>query len=332
MKIIVDGMGGDHAPIEIVAGCVLAAKEYKLPITIVGKQDIINQLLTEFDAPMDMIEVINATEVITNHDQPARAIRRKKDSSLVIGMNLLKQHRDDGVFITSGSTGAALAGGLFIVGRIPGIDRPAIAAILPNLKRGTLLIDCGANAECKVRNLVEFAGMGSYYMEKVWDRKKPKVGLINIGTEESKGSELLKSAYQELAANKNINFVGNVEAREIPNGVVDIVVCDGLVGNVVLKLTEGTASAFVKTLRYNFENSGLIPKIGAFLAKPALRKFKASFDYTEYGGAPLLGINGGIIKAHGNTKRVTMKYAIKQGQLMIEKGVVAAIRQMSAEA
>ncbi|NLI61383.1 MAG: phosphate acyltransferase PlsX [Clostridiales bacterium] len=324
MKIIVDAMGGDHAPIEVLKGCVEAANEYRLNLTLVGKEDLIKKHLTAMNASLEFFEIINASEVIEPDETPVTAIKRKKDSSMVRGFELLRQDPSS-VFISAGSTGALMAGGLLRVGRIKGINRPALAPLIPTKKNPVLLVDAGANADCKPINLVQFAIMGSVYMEKVLGREKPTVGLVNIGTEDTKGNELTKETYSLLQDQKNINFFGNVEARDIPAGIVDIVVCDGFTGNIILKLTEGLASNIFGIMKEEFTKD-FRSKIGALLLKPSLRSLKDTMDYAEHGGAPLLGINGGIIKAHGSSDARAIKNAIRQGMLFAEQQVLSNIK------
>lgn len=323
MKIIVDAMGGDYAPSEIIQGCIDAVHEYDISLILVGREDILCDELAKRQAPEGRFEVVHASEVIGPQESPVAAIRKKKDSSMVKAFKLL---RDDpeGVFVSAGNTGALMAGGLLKVGRIKGIDRPALAPMIPNLGQGTLLIDAGANADCKVENLVQFAIMGSIYIERVLGRKNPTVGLVNIGEEETKGNELTKAAYQMLKDTESIHFIGNIEPRDIPRGVVDVLVCDGFVGNTILKLTEGLAISLFGMLKEEFTQNA-ITKIGALMLKPGLRKIKANMDYAEHGGAPLLGIKGGIIKAHGSSNARAIKNAIRQGMLFIEHQVLKTI-------
>ncbi len=323
MRIIVDGMGGDYAPSEIVKGSLEAVLEYGINITLTGDSARLEEELRSLNAPMDRFEIIHASEVITMEDSPVAAIRKKKDSSMVKGFELVREDPES-VFISAGNTGALMAGSLLKVGRIKGIDRPALAPVLPNRGNGTLLIDAGANTEVKPENLVQFAIMGSVYMENVLGRKQPTVGLLNIGTEESKGSEVYKAAYQILKEQKFINFVGNVEAREVPAGVVDVLVCDGFTGNIVLKYTEGLAVNLFGMIKEELVKT-TIRKIGAMLIKPGLSGFKRKMDYTETGGALLLGINGGIIKAHGSSNAKAIKNAIRQGKLFLDNKVLSSI-------
>jgi len=323
MNIIVDAMGGDNAPGEIIQGCVDAVFEYGVPITLVGKEDVIWEELRKRHAPEEKFTVVHASEVIQADEAPVAAIKTKKDSSMVKGFELLRQD-PEGVFVSAGNTGALMAGGLLKVGRIKGIDRPALAPMIPNMGRGTLLIDAGANAECKPQNLVQFAIMGCVYIEKVIGHKNPTVGLVNIGQEEAKGNELTKEAYNLLKAEKSINFIGNVEPRDIPEGVVDVLVCDGFVGNVILKLTEGVALGMFQMLKEELTRNA-VTKMGALLLKPGLKKLKNRMDYAEYGGAPLLGIRGGIIKAHGSSDARAIKNAVRQGMLFIQNDVLKTI-------
>lgn len=318
MKIFVDGMGGDHAPSEIVRGCVLATQDYKIPITLIGKEEEIQRELGKYEYDKKLIEMIPTTEMIENEDEPAMAIRKKKNSSMVKGMNLVREN-DNAVFISAGNTGALLAGGLLKIGRIKGILRPALAPILPTKGGPNLLIDAGANAECKPQQLQQFALMGSIYMEKVIEIKNPRVGLINIGTEEKKGNEITKETFQ-LLKGTNVNFIGNVEARDIPNGVADILVCDGFTGNIILKLTEGLASFIFHALKETILSTTR-GKVGGLLLKSSMKNFAKQLDYTEYGGAPFLGIKGGLIKAHGSSDAKAIKNAIGQGIQYLKKEV-----------
>lgn len=324
MKIFVDGMGGDHSPSEIVKGSVLAVQKYKVPVTIIGIQEKIEKELEKYQYEKNLIEVIHASEVVENEDEPSRAIRRKKDSSMVRGMSLVKENAHS-VLISAGNTGALLAGGLLKIGRIKGILRPALAPILPTKNGPSLLIDAGANADSKPQQLQQFALMGSIYMSKVIGIENPRVGLVNIGTEEKKGNILVKETFP-LLEKTNINFIGNVEARDIPSGVADVLVCDGFTGNVILKLTEGLASFIFDALKETILSTST-GKIGGLLLKPSLKSFKEQFDYTEYGGAPFLGIEGGLIKAHGSSDAKAIKNAIGQGIKYLEQEVDSNIEQ-----
>ncbi|QEK12018.1 phosphate acyltransferase PlsX [Crassaminicella thermophila] len=322
MIIAVDGMGGDHAPKEIVKGCIQAINELDVEIALIGKKDLLEKELSKQKFNRSRLHIMNATEIILNEDKPVQAIRKKKDSSMVVGLNLLKEKKVD-AFISAGNTGALLAGSLFILGRIKGIDRPAISAVFPTSKGMSLLVDAGANAECKPRNLLEFGLMGSVYSEKVLEKKNPSVGLVNIGAEQGKGTPLIKESF-ELFSKTDLNFYGNAEAREIPRGIVDVIVCDGFVGNVILKLTEGVAMTIMSMLKKQFTKN-IINKLGAMLLMPSLKEFKKNLDYTEYGGAPLLGVKGAVIKAHGSSNAKAIKNAIKQAKVFAEKEVVQVI-------
>ncbi len=308
MRIIVDGMGGDNAPAEIVKGCVEASKEISDEIWIVGREEEILKELKKYKFDQSQFKIINAEEVIDNCDAPVKAVRTKKNSSMVVGLNLLKSGSGD-LFISGGNTGALMAGGLFILGRIPGIDRPAITSPYPIMGKGmSLLVDAGANAECKPNNLLEFGIMGSIYMEKVFGVERPAVGLVNIGAEESKGTTVIKAAHQ-MMKKSSLNFVGNVEAREVPYGVCDVIVCDGFVGNTILKLTEGFALNMFQFVKKKF-TEGLKSKVGAMLLLDKIKALKDEFDYSSYGGAPILGVKGAVIKIHGSSNATAVKNGI----------------------
>ena len=314
----------DHAPGEIVKGSLEAVKEYGIHITPDRRQSKAGAGTEEPEGTNGFLTIVHASQLITMEESPVAAIRRKKDSSMVRAMEMIREDSNS-VLISAGSTGALLAGGLLKVGRIKGIDRPALTSLLPNRKNGTLLLDMGANTECKPENLLQFAIMGKIYMEKVLSRKNPTVGLLNIGTEETKGSELYKSAHQMMKKAENLNFIGNVEARDVPEGVVDILVCDGFTGNIVLKYTEGLALSLFGMLK-ELMMKNTISKLAALMLKPGLRQFKKTMDYAEVGGAPLLGIKGGIIKAHGSSNATAVKNAIRQGKLFLENKVLESIQ------
>lgn len=323
MRIIVDGMGGDKGAKEVVKGCVEAVKELDVNIIIVGKQETIKKELDKYEFSRNKIEIINATEIISNDEEPVLAIRRKKDSSIVVGLNALVEQEGD-AFVSAGSTGSLLTGGLFIVKRIKGIERAALTTVYPTTNGMSLLIDAGANVDCKPEYLKQFAIMGSIYCEKILGINSPKVGLANIGTEEGKGNTLTREAY-DLIKDLNINFIGNVEVRDIPEGITDVIVCDGFVGNVILKLTEGMAISLFGALKEEFTKS-LKSKIGALMLKPQLKSFKGKLDYREYGGAPLLGIKQPVIKAHGSSDAFAIKNAIRQAENFVEKDVINRIK------
>ena len=329
MRIILDGMGGDNAPAAVVEGAVIASKEIEHEIVIIGQEELIQNELNKYRYNPKKISVVNAREVITNEEAPVRAVRSKKDSSIVRGINMVKNGEGD-IFISAGSTGALLSGGLFILGRIQGIDRPALASVYP-IVGGTpsLLVDAGANAECKPNNLLEFVIMGNIYMEKVIGRENPKVGLVNIGTEAAKGNTLTKAAY-ELLEQSDMNFIGNVEAREVPKGVCDVIVCDGFTGNVVLKLTEGLAWNILQVIKKKFTD-GVKAKLGAALLIDKLSELKTEFDYSEYGGAPILGVKGPIVKMHGSSSANAVKNTILKGIPYVEEKVVETIQNSVLE-
>lgn len=326
MRIILDGMGGDNAPGEIVKGAVEASKLIEDEIVIVGDGDKVEFQLKKYKYSDEKISVKHASEVIENDDAPVRAVRRKKDSSMVVGLNMVKSGEGD-LFISAGNTGALMAGALFNLGRIQGIDRPAIASIYPILgtKKPSLLVDAGANSECKPSNLLEFAMMGSIYMEKVLGRENPKIGLVNLGVEETKGSTLTKAAFG-LLEKSHLNFSGNIEAREVPLGGADVVVCDGFVGNVILKLTEGLAINIVNLLKKKFTENARA-KMGAVLLSKKLRSLKEEFDYTEYGGAPILGVKGPVVKMHGSSNANAVKNSILKAIPFAEENVVGIISE-----
>lgn len=325
MRIIIDGMGGDNAPGEIVKGAVEAAKLIDHEIIIVGIEEQINAELAKYKFDKSQISVKHASEVIENDDAPVRAVRRKKDSSMVVGINMIKSGEGD-LFISAGNTGALMSGALFNLGRIQGIDRPAIASIYPVLGgEPCLLVDAGANSECKPNNLLEFGMMGSIFVEKVWKRSNPTVGLVNIGAEETKGSTLTKSAY-ELISKSRLRFVGNVEAREVPFGASDVIVCDGFVGNVILKLTEGLALNIVQLLKRKFTD-GMRAKVGAAFLLKKMKELKTEFDYTEYGGAPILGVKGPVVKMHGSSDANAVKNTIIKAIPYASENVVGIISE-----
>lgn len=324
MRIIVDAMGGDKGPVETVKGSIDAVKEYGIDIILVGKKDIIEGELRKYNYPLEKIDILNADDIITNEDDPAIAIRRKKDSSMVVGCKALADGLGDG-FISAGSTGALLASGLFIVKRIDGIDRAALTVLYPTLKGVSLLVDAGANVDCKPEYLNQFAMMGSIYLEKVIGINSPSIGLVNIGAEKGKGNSLTKETY-DLLEETNLNFIGNVEARELPYGTVDVIVADGFVGNIILKLTEGMAMSIFSILKDEFTKN-LKTKTGALLLKPELKNIKGRLDYREYGGAPLLGTKKPIVKAHGSSDAYAIKNGINQLRKFIEKDVIKIIEE-----
>ncbi len=329
MRIILDGMGGDNAPAAVVEGAVLASKEIEHEIQIIGQQELIHAELAKYRYDEKKITVIDAREVISNEEAPVRAVRSKKDSSIVRGINMVKKGEGD-IFISAGSTGALMAGGLFILGRIQGIDRPALASVYPIVGSiPSLLVDAGANAECKPNNLLEFGIMGNIYMEKVLGRENPRVGLVNLGAEAAKGSTLTKAAY-DLLEHSDMNFIGNVEAREVPKGACDVIVADGFTGNVILKLTEGLAWNILKLIKSKFTD-GAKAKLGAALLLDKMKELKKEFDYSEYGGAPILGVKGPIVKMHGSSSANAVKNTILKGIPFVEGNVVDTIQNSVLE-
>ena len=323
MKIIIDAMGGDNAPLEIVKGAVEASRELGVDIILTGDKEKIVGILKSQNADMNKFEVVHTSEVITNNESPTLAIRRKKDSSVVVGLKMLKEGKGD-AFISAGSTGAVLAGGIFITGRIKGIDRAALSPVIPGKDNVYMLIDCGANAECKVKNILQFAIMGDIYSRKVLKKDNPSIGLANIGAEEEKGTEFIKECYKELKSS-SLNFRGNIEGREIPEGAADVVVCDGFTGNMILKLIEGVVGTVFDLLKTEIMST-TVTKIGGLLLKPVFKKFKKKFDYTEYGGAILLGVNAPVIKAHGSSNAKALKNAVRQAVLCVNSNIVECIK------
>ena len=311
IKIAVDAMGGDYAPDEIIKGAVLAVRDREdIRILLVGKEDVIQKGLSEYDYDKTRIEVVHAENIISNNEAPVMAIRRKKDSSIVIALNLVKRGEADAL-VSAGSTGAVLAGGQLIVGRIKGVERPPLAPIIPTINGVSLLIDCGANVDARPSHLVQFAKMGSIYMRDIIGIENPRVAIVNIGAEEEKGNMLVKETFPLLKNCNDINFIGSIEAREIPYGGADVIVCEAFVGNVILKLYEGLGMALMKKIKEGLMSTTK-SKIGALLAKPALKETLKDFDATKYGGAPLLGLKGLVVKTHGSSKGVEIRNSILQ--------------------
>ena len=322
MKIAIDAMGGDHAPKEIVLGALKAIDTYPdVEITLVGDENKINPYLKD----RNRISIIHTEEVITGTDEPVRAVRRKKNASMVLAAKEVAEGRADAC-ISAGNTGALMAAGLFIVGRIEGIERPALSPTLPTIGgEGFVLLDVGANADAKPEHLVQYALMGSIYSQKVRGIDHPRVGLLNIGTEENKGNELTKHTY-EMLKKANVNFIGNIEARDLLNGVADVAVTDGFTGNMVLKTIEGTALSIFKMLKSALM-SNLKSKLAAAVLKPNLLKLKTQMDYSEYGGAGLFGLKAPVIKAHGSSDARAIFSAIRQTREMIEHQVIGTIQE-----
>lgn len=331
MKVAVDVMGGDFAPEEIILGAFEAAKEYKCEIVLVGDETKIIPVLERCaDWEKIGLRIHHASQIIEMTEHPGAAIRKKKDASVVVATRLVKQGDCD-VVISAGSTGAAVAAALFGLGRIKGIERPAIPTPLPNLTGTTVLLDSGANVDSKPRNLVQNAIMGSIYAEYVLGIKKPRVGLLNIGEEETKGNEQILNTFPLLKKLETIRFIGNVEGRDIPKGTVDVVVCDGFVGNIVLKTVEGFASAIMQLLKAAIHNEGLLAKLASLLLLPAFKGLREKLDYDNIGGAPLLGVDGGFIICHGSSKAKAIKNAIRVAKEFSENRVVEHIRENIAK-
>ena len=325
-KIALDAMGGDNAPAEVVKGAVDAVKARDdIKVFLVGQKDSVQAELEKYTYPSEQIELIDAPEVIEMAEPPVIAIRRKRQSSIVVGMNMVKQKEAD-AFVSAGSSGAVLVGGQVIVGRIKGIQRPPLAPLIPTEKGISLLIDCGANVDARAEHLVQFAKMGSIYMEHVVGRKNPKVAIVNIGAEEEKGNALVKETIPLLKECDDINFVGSIEARDIPKGDADVIVCEAFVGNVILKLYEGLSSTLIGVIKKGLMST-LKSKIGAALALPPLKKTIKAFDATEYGGAPLLGLNGLVVKTHGSSKAKEITNSIFQCVTFKEKEINNKIRE-----
>lgn len=325
MRIIVDAFGGDKAPEEIIKGCVESAEELKQDLVLVGKEMVINNILEQNEYSKKHLYICDAPDVISMEDDPSEIIKSLKNSSMAVGLKLLADGQGD-AFVSAGNTGALVIGSTFIVKRIKGVKRAAIATVMPTFS-GTpmLLMDSGANVEFRPEMLQEYGLLGSLYMEKVMEVESPRVGLLNVGTEESKGGELRAKAY-ELLKELPIRFVGNVEARDVPAGACDVVVTDGFTGNVVLKLTEGLASSLLGRLKDIFTKSP-VTKMAAAMILKHMREFSKEFDYSEYGGAPLLGLARPVIKAHGSSDATAIKNAIRQGFLFSQSEAIETMRQ-----
>lgn len=328
MRVVVDGMGGDNSPQAIVEGCVLAQKEYGVEIIITGPKEKIEAELAKYEYNKNAITIVDAREVISTNEAPVKALKTKKDSSLVKALDLVKSGEADAV-VSAGSTGAFLAGCTLIVKRIKGISRPALAPVMPGKNGPFMIIDAGANADCKPQYLTQFAQMGKVYFENVLGVNNPTVGLVNIGEEEEKGNDLTKAAYQ-LLKEEDINFIGNIEPRDIPKGKVNVLVCDGFVGNTVLKMYEGVAETILSEIKTEIMGS-FVTKIGGALLTPVFKRFKKHYDYKEYGGAAFLGVNGICIKAHGSSDARALKNAIKVSKVYYDTGVLEKMKSAFAE-
>lgn len=325
VNVAVDAMGGDNAPLEIVKGAVDAVNESShVKVYLTGQEDAIRSELAKYTYNSNQVEIVHATEVIETAEPPVMAIRKKKDSSIVKALNLVK----DGVcdaYVSAGSTGATLVGGQVIVGRIKGVERPPLAPLIPTEKGCALLIDCGANVDARPSHLVQFAKMGSVYMESVMGVKNPKVGIVNIGAEEENGNALVKETFPLLKNCPDIHFIGSIEARDIPAGYADVVVCEAFVGNVILKMYEGVGATLIKKVKEGMMTS-LRSKIGALLVKPALKNTLKAFDLEQYGGAPMLGLKGLVVKTHGSSNSVEIKNSILQCITFTEQNINQKIK------
>lgn len=326
VNVAVDAMGGDNAPAEIVKGAIDAVNESShVKVFLAGREESINRELSKYTYNREQVEIVNASEVIETAEPPVMAIRKKKDSSIVRALNLVKEGVCD-AFVSAGSTGATLVGGQVIVGRIKGVERPPLAPLIPTEKGCALLVDCGANVDARSSHLVQFAQMGSIYMESVMGVKNPKVGIVNIGAEEEKGNALVKETFPLLKDCPDIHFIGSVEARDIPAGAADVIVCEAFVGNVILKMYEGVGASLIKKVKEGMMTS-LRSKIGALLVKPALKNTLKDFDLEQYGGAPMLGLKGLVVKTHGSSKSVEIKNSILQCITFTEQNINQKIKQ-----
>ena len=327
VKVALDAMGGDNAPVAIFQGAVDAINTSKdIKVFLVGKEALVKEELAKYNYNAEQIEIVDATEVIEMAEPPVMAIRKKKDSSIVKALHLVKDGSCD-AFVSAGSSGAVLVGGQLIVGRIKGVERPPLAPLIPTETGASLLIDCGANVDARPSHLVQFAKMGSVYMENVMGIKNPRVAIVNIGAEEEKGNALVKETFPLLKNTPEINFIGSIEARDIPKGYADVIVCEAFVGNVILKLYEGVGGTLIKKVKEGMMTS-LRSKIGALLVKPALKACLKSFDLEEYGGAPLLGLKGLVVKTHGSSKAVEIKNTILQCQTFKEHNINEKIKNI----
>jgi glycerol-3-phosphate acyltransferase PlsX len=322
MKIVLDGMGGDFAPSSTVAGAVAALEDKELEIIITGKKEEIYRELEKYNYDKSRINVVDAREVISTNEHPVMAVRRKKDSSLVKALQIVKCGEAEAV-VSAGSTGAFMTGASLIVGRIKGVDRVALAPVVPGKNGKFMIVDAGANVDCKPKYLVQFAMMGMVYLENVLGIKNPSVGLVNIGEEEEKGNELSKKVYKILK-DSNLNFAGNIEPRNVTDGNIQILVCDGFVGNTILKMYEGTALNMAKILKEEVMKSAF-SKIGALLMKGVFKNLKKRFDYTEYGGSAFLGSRGVCVKAHGSSDSKAFKNAIAEAKKCVKNSVIEKI-------
>ncbi len=328
MKIVVDAFGGDNAPLEIIKGSALAEKEYGVNIILCGNEEVIKKCIEENNIHFDNLQIVDAPDVISMEDEPTSLLKAKKNSSMAVAFNELSKGNAD-AFVSAGSTGAVVVGGTFLVKRIKGVKRPALAAMIPSPDSHFMMMDIGANSECRPDMLLQFGVMASAYLERVEGIKNPTIGLLNIGTEETKGTQLQQEAY-ELFKNSNLNFIGNVESRELPFGVCNAVITDGYTGNIALKLIEGTALALFSMLKPVFLNN-LLTKLSYIFLKKGLRGVKNKMNASEVGGAPLLGTRKPVFKAHGNSDAFAFKNAIHKAMLFAQNDVISTIENSFAE-
>ena len=330
IRVAVDAMGGDNAPDEIIKGAIEAvALREDIQVILVGREELIREKLKSYSYREQQVEVVNATEVIETAEPPVAAIRTKKDSSIVVGLKLVKEEKAD-AFVSAGSSGAVLAGGQLLVGRIKGVERPPLAPLIPTEKGVSLLIDCGANVDARPSHLVQFAKMGSIYMEHVMGVKNPRVAIVNIGAEEEKGNALVKETFPLLKECDGLNFIGNIEARDLQDAVCDVIVTDGFTGNVIIKLTEGMGLMVLRELKSRFMSSTR-SKMGALLLGDQLRAIKSEFDYAEYGGAPILGVKGALLKMHGSSDARAVEQTILKAVPYVNENVVGTIGSAMTE-
>ena len=328
MKIVIDAFGGDNAPLEIIKGASLAQKEYGVDIILCGDEEIINKCINENSINFKSLQIVHASDVISMHDDPTSLLKAHKESSMAVAFKELAEGRAD-AFVSAGSTGAVVVGGTFIVKRIKGVKRPALAAMLPSPDSHYMMMDIGANAECRPEMLLQFGVMASKYLEKVEGINNPTIGLLNIGTEETKGTELQKESYK-LLAESNLNFVGNIESRDLPKGPCNAVITDGYTGNIALKLIEGTASTIFSMLKPVFLKN-IITKLSFLVLKDGLRGLKNKMNASEVGGAPLLGTKKPVFKAHGNSDAYAFKNAVHKAMLFAENDVIGSIENSFSE-
>ncbi|MCH5320806.1 MAG: phosphate acyltransferase PlsX [Eubacterium sp.] len=328
MKIIIDAFGGDNAPLEIIKGAMLAVDEYDIDIILVGDEEKINKCCKDNNINLKHTEIVDAEDIITMHDDAKSVLKDKADSSMAVGFRLLNEGKGD-AFVSAGNTGAVTVGATLITKRIKGVKRPAIASVMPSAKKPILLMDCGANAECRAEFLYQFGLMGSLYMQHILKYDNPKVALANNGEEETKGTPLVKEAYA-LMQNAPYNFVGNIEGRQIPFGDADVIVADGFTGNLILKTYEGVAKVLMNGIKEAFMKN-IVSKLSYLGVKSGIDDMKKQFDYKEYGGAVLLGVKKPVVKAHGSADARTFKNAIKQAVWFLENSLIDEIEKALAE-